>query len=265
MPASSADTYLFIDGEYLRRVHNDAMQSVFRCDGEIDFQELKRVTDAKRAFFYDCLDDVKRQNETDRDYEARVAAQEAYFGDIRSLKGYHVRLGSLRGSAKRLRQKEVDVLLATDMLTHGYDGNIEKAVLIAGDLDFRPIVDALVRRGVFVEIWYEQKSGAKELWWAADFGRELNFRSLYALNTNSFQSRNRLPRSQETHDAFINITLDRRGLSKEGREVHLMQDSGRGEFALSVTAPGTMYWFMHDDRGVLERYFEIVFGPIDWQ
>jgi uncharacterized LabA/DUF88 family protein len=51
------------------------------------------------------------------------------------------------------------------MLRHGFDGNMEKAVLLAGDLDFRPIVEALVRRGVFVEVWYEKNSAAQELWW----------------------------------------------------------------------------------------------------
>jgi uncharacterized LabA/DUF88 family protein len=73
-----------------------------------------------------------------------------------------MRLGSLRGAPKKRRQKEVDVLLAADMLTHGYDGNMDKAILIAGDLDFRRVVEALVRRGVFVEVWYEPKSGAAE-------------------------------------------------------------------------------------------------------
>ena len=60
MPARSSDTYLFIDGEYQRRIYREAMQSFFKCDGEINFPMLKQQAVAKRAFFYDCLDDVKR-------------------------------------------------------------------------------------------------------------------------------------------------------------------------------------------------------------
>jgi protein involved in sex pheromone biosynthesis len=37
MPSRSADTYLFIDGQYLRRRYTDAMQGAFRSDGKTDF------------------------------------------------------------------------------------------------------------------------------------------------------------------------------------------------------------------------------------
>src|SRR5216684_2723392 len=77
------------------------------------------------------------------------------------------------------REKEVDILLATDMLTHGFNGSMGNAVLLSGDLDFRPIVEALVRHGVFVEVWYHRSSIARELPGAADFGREIRFRQLY--------------------------------------------------------------------------------------
>lgn len=37
MPSRSADTYLFIDGQHLRRRYTDAMQGAFRSDGKTDF------------------------------------------------------------------------------------------------------------------------------------------------------------------------------------------------------------------------------------
>src|SRR5271170_1987248 len=135
------DTYLFIDGEYLRRRMNDAVQKVFLWDGEINFYSLKSSASAKRVFYYDCIDDEQKPAETKTECEQRVAAQEARFNKIGELNGVHVRYGSLKGSGKKRRQKEVDVLLAVDMLTHGYDGNMGRAVLIAGDLDFRPVVE----------------------------------------------------------------------------------------------------------------------------
>jgi hypothetical protein len=45
------DTYLFIDGEYLRRIHRQAMLDFFGVDGELDTLEAKREAGALRAFF----------------------------------------------------------------------------------------------------------------------------------------------------------------------------------------------------------------------
>ena len=49
------DTYLFIDGEYLRQIHRQAMLDFFDVDGELDILEAKREAGALRAFFYDSI------------------------------------------------------------------------------------------------------------------------------------------------------------------------------------------------------------------
>lgn len=77
MSSRSEDTYLFIDGEYLRRRNNEAMLSVFLCDGDIDFGEIKREAGAKRAFLYDCIDDEQKEGETEAEFAKRVSNQES--------------------------------------------------------------------------------------------------------------------------------------------------------------------------------------------
>src|SRR5713226_9055235 len=154
-------TYLFIDGEYLRRIHNETMQAFFGVDGDLDLEEIKDEASAVRAFFYDSIDDAPREGETEEACQTRLGPLEQFFARARALSGVHVRLGTVVGKRSRKkepRQKEVDILLATDMLTHGFNGSMQKAVLLAGDLDFRPIVEALVRHGVFVEVWYHRSS-----------------------------------------------------------------------------------------------------------
>jgi len=47
------------------------------------------------------------------------------------------------------------------------------AVLVTGDLDFRPVVERLVQLGVIVELWYDPKVTAEELIVAADHRRPL--------------------------------------------------------------------------------------------
>jgi hypothetical protein len=98
MPVRSSDTYLFIDGEYLRRIFKDAMQNILLCsvtDEDIDYAEIKRQADAKRAFFYDCIDDEQQHGESDADFQNRIRTQEAFFSKLGGIKGFHVRQGSL--------------------------------------------------------------------------------------------------------------------------------------------------------------------------
>jgi hypothetical protein len=83
------------------------------------------------------------------------------------------------------------------MLTHGFNRNMAKAVLIAGDLDFRPVVEALVRSGVFVEVWYDVHSMAKELPLAADFGVAIHWNQLYRWNAPEFCAKYKEPRQTQ--------------------------------------------------------------------
>lgn len=109
--------------------------------------------------YYDCLDDAQKDGESKSAFDARVESQRTYLSKIGSLPGVHLRTGTVMG--RQRRQKEVDVLLAVDMLTHGSNGSMGQAVLLAGDLDFRPVVDALVRTGVYVVVWYEKTAAPK--------------------------------------------------------------------------------------------------------
>src|SRR5260370_891996 len=55
------------------------------------------------------------------------------------------------------------------------------------------VVEALVRHGVFVDVWYHRNSFAQELPGAADFGHEIRFRDLYSWSTGAFQRAHRIP------------------------------------------------------------------------
>lgn len=265
MPARSEDTYLFIDGEYLRRIFQAAMENMFKCevrDEDINYIEIMEQARAKRAFFYDCIDDERQSGETETDFQKRVASQGAFFTNLGKLRGFHVRQGSLKGTGKKRRQKEVDVLLATDMLTHGYDGNMETAVLIAGDLDFRPVVESLVRRGVFVEVWYEPRSASAELPGAADYGRRLDFHTLYQWSTTYFQVNHPRPKFLTGH-APVEGNLIKRG-KFNGKPVLLIKPD-TPDFVLKIETADGVRWHEHKDPGVIERYAELIHGRIEWE
>ena len=52
------------------------------------------------------------------------------------------------------RSKGVDIALATEMLSNAFRDNHEIAVLVAGDGDYVPLVEAVKRLGMAVYIWW---------------------------------------------------------------------------------------------------------------
>jgi uncharacterized LabA/DUF88 family protein len=259
------DTYLFIDGGYLRDVFRSAMREVFENAGEMDLGHVREDAGALKAFYYDCLNDVKLPPESEPEFDTRVKAQQRLFSTIRSLKGFHVQLGTLKGGHKRREQKEVDVLLAVDMLTHAFNRNMTRAVLIAGDLDFRPIIEALVRLGVFVEVWYEKKSASQDLYHAADYAQEFLWIQLYNWGNTKFKSENLLPRQDVAHGPVYEATLLHSGLIDKTYEVQVMREKGDATNILRFDRHGGTLWMEHEDQDVLERFFSTMWGPVEWK
>jgi uncharacterized LabA/DUF88 family protein len=52
------------------------------------------------------------------------------------------------------RSKRVDITLATDMLTHAHRKNYDIAILVAGDEDYVPLVEAVKAEGRRVALWF---------------------------------------------------------------------------------------------------------------
>jgi hypothetical protein len=91
--------YLFIDGNYLRTVFGQ--QPMWGTEPELDLKNVRGTFGSRKTFYYDCLDDIKRDSETPEHYASRVEAQQAMFDQIQSLPGFHVRLGGRLGFPSR--------------------------------------------------------------------------------------------------------------------------------------------------------------------
>jgi uncharacterized LabA/DUF88 family protein len=254
-------TYLFIDGEYLRKIHADAMQRVFGVSGDLTLEVIAEQAAAFRSFFYDC-EAIQGEKESQGDFETRAQTQREQFSRVDALRGFHLRTGTMRRGRKR-EQKEVDVLLAVDMMTHGFNRNMTRAVLITGDLDFRPVVEALVRGGVFVEIWYEKASTALALPQAADFGVPIHWHQFYRWNSEAFRRKFQAPTQVGGSPIPANSDVQARG-TFEGRPVHLIKLYGNPSLALCVERPHGLERYLHNDANVLSAYFCELHGPIQW-
>ena len=127
----------------------------------------------------------------------------------------------------------------------------------------RPVVESLVRRGVFVEVWYEGKSASAELPWAADYGRNLDFRTLYNWSTARFQNNHALPALYTAHAPVVG-DLIKRGRN-DGREVLLVKYPNVPQSVLHLVSADGERWYEHVDHGVLERYVPLIHGAIEWE
>jgi uncharacterized LabA/DUF88 family protein len=257
--------YLFIDGGYLRTVYTNNLRKFF---GEVignpiwhlDFNALKRNLGAQKAFYYDCSDGQKEMEE--------------FLRRVRSAGGYHVVLGELKGE-RRQRQKEVDVHLAVDALRHAAYRNISTAIIIAGDQDLRPAIQALVDLGIYVKLFYERDSASPELVEAADSRNPITLNTLYGWSTESFRAMYQIPQAcWNAQRPREGCELLRRGIitKKEGPtdvEISLYKDLSREEFVIFVER----YWNgqslevrsgLEEDLEKLEKYFVMEFGEIKW-
>jgi uncharacterized LabA/DUF88 family protein len=165
------------------------MTALYGQTPPVDYFQIAQDVAADRAYFYDAIEYAQKDGEDDTLFKARVALAEQRHQYIDSLPKCHVREGHVRrGGTKPREQKAVDVMLAVDAMEHAGRGNLAIATLLTGDLDFEPLVSALVRMGVDTRVVYVRQHAAPELLNAADQRRALTLRDFYSFATPSFRA-----------------------------------------------------------------------------
>lgn len=258
-------TYLFIDGGYLRRNYADSVRRWFGSDGEIDFEKIKSTYHAERCFYYDALEDERRQNETTADFDLRVQQEESFFTRIEEVEGTFVRLGSVTGKARNKRQKKVDILVAIEMLDHAVRRNMNRAVLLTGDRDFEPLVQSLVQTGVRVQIVGDKTTTSRYLARAADIYIPLRFEDYHRWTTEKLRTGFPISIRQTNMPPHESKVIERAQLS--GKEFTLQR----------LDSTGLYYIYGHEfyratnhltlesnDLPRLKLYFELQYGKPDW-
>ena len=82
----------------------------------------------------------------------------------RSVQRFQFRQGKLRKTGTReFEQKRIDVLLAIDMVRLCSKKHIDVVMLITGDSDLVPAVEASKEEGAIVQLYYRKRSVADEL------------------------------------------------------------------------------------------------------
>ncbi|MET4369444.1 hypothetical protein ABIA99_002129 [Bradyrhizobium sp. LB12.1] len=228
--------YLFIDGACLRTTITE-VEKTYTDDRVItvDFGKLTQHFD--KVFYYDALPS-KHGGETDDQFTARLEQAKSFHDKLGELDRFHVYEGDTRRSPslRKQQQKKVDIMIAVDMLTHSFRRNMERATLLASDVDFKPLLDALVAEGMFVTLWYPPKRTNTDLIKSADRREQLDVRAIHgALAGSSVQ--------------FDIPQLWYSGGKSEG-EVIRTWEADEGEVGLYTTERGFMVIAPKDARGM---------------
>jgi uncharacterized LabA/DUF88 family protein len=274
--AMEETTYLFIDGAYLDDAYDKTLRKIFGPNISIDFSKIKNTLGCRRAFYYHCIDDERRDGESNEQHATRTSLQNRRLDEIDSLEGFHVRRGYLTSGRKRT-QKEVDVSLAVELLTNSFNRTMTKAVLIAGDRDFKPAVESATRNGTYVEVIYRPANGSAPLGKAGDLMRPLTLSQLIAwvdfdaLEGPGFTlpSTERLKIEGERNQFFESWSVPPRRLVRIGsvvsdptKRVKIVEDNCGHFFAMVLLDRKEFAWHQYPDFTKLVEFLEAEYGDL---
>ncbi|MBC7662158.1 MAG: NYN domain-containing protein [Chitinophagaceae bacterium] len=195
---------IFIDGAYLQtQLKNNGSEADYLHIADHLLAPLRASfpLDLLRCYYYYCPPYMSQ--EPTEDELKRMEVHENFVRELQSLGRWAIRLGKLQkrweGQREVYEQKRVDVLLSVDMVRHAAAGHIQHAVLVAGDSDFVPAVEAAKEHGVTVSLWCgAAKTVHKDLIALADEVYAFDWTTFPLLNSNSEPQRNVRPRNAST-------------------------------------------------------------------
>ncbi|MBH5398576.1 NYN domain-containing protein [Bradyrhizobium sp. CNPSo 4010] len=252
--------YLFIDGACLRTTIEEIGKRY--VPGQVLRIDYDRLTGGyDKVFYYDALP-AKRNGETDEEFGVRRDAAIAFHDQLGSLDRFHVYEGDTRKSptVRKQEQKKVDVMIAVDMLTHSFRRNMQHATLLTGDLDFKPLLDALVQEGMSVTLWYPPHKTNKQLISAADQRRQLDVQSIYPALRPASRALFSLPSgSGESSRGKIGRVLQ--AWDNDDGEIELFACPDQTYvLAMPNVNPGYKTYWTHSDLAILKNFAIEVFG-----
>jgi len=155
---------VFIDNGYLSKVLPDGKKVDFLkfCDKVCEGRERLRT------YFYDCKPYVS-DPPTDEE-KVKVSNYNKFAGKVEALPRFQMRYGKLRKNKDdgTYEQKRVDILLAVELVRLSWAGQIGYAIIITGDSDFVPAIEAAKDAGVITKLYYSRRAVHDELLSAVD-------------------------------------------------------------------------------------------------
>ena len=157
---------VYIDGSNLYHVLS---QNCGRHDLQFDkfSTKLANGRSLRRTYYYN----VRQDNETSANM---VQDQKKFLDSMYETPFIEVRLGIWKQRGDTLVEKGVDVMLATDLVAHAYQDHYDTAIVVSGDADFYPALQAVKDTGKHIEVAAFDSNLSTESSRVADYSLRLN-------------------------------------------------------------------------------------------
>jgi uncharacterized LabA/DUF88 family protein len=156
---------VLIDGAYLTKILD-----VDFGKPKIDLARFSEILcgnyERLRTYYYNCM--PYQSSSPTEDERRRFASMDKFVYTLRKLPRFEVKLGRLGCVGGEYVQKRVDIALAVDLVRLSCGRMIGKAVIVTGDSDFVPAIEAAKEAGVLVTLYYSPSSIHDELLSAVD-------------------------------------------------------------------------------------------------
>ena len=166
----------------------------------------------------------------------------------------------MTGTARNKRQKQVDILLAVDVMNHAARRNTSAVHLITGDQDFKPLVQALVDMGLYVTVRGDFRHTSMELAEAADYFEPLRLSTYLSWSRKTTQaileppSRDQRSRNYHGYELIASGTV--------GGEPAELYGGIERDFIFRLVTTDEDLNLHHRDQDLLLKYCQIEFGEV---
>ena len=140
---TSESVMVFIDGSNLYHVLD---QNCSKHNVHFDkfANKLANGRNLKRTYYYNIRQEIDKTTQSND--------QKKFLDSMFDTPYLEVKLGISKQRGETVVEKGVDVMLATDLVVHAYKNHYDTAIVVSGDADFYPALQAVKDIGKHVEV-----------------------------------------------------------------------------------------------------------------
>ena len=228
---------VFIDGSNLYHV---LKQQIDKHD--LDYskfaQKLSNQRNLIRTYYYNI-----RQDETVNPQLAKN--QDRFLNALYETEYLEVRLGIWKPRGQTMVEKGVDVMIATDLISHAYEDHYDIAILVSGDADFYPAIQAVKEIGKQVEVAAFDTNLSSEAARAADVVIRFDnryFDGLWMSNRKKNElARTAVIRSNVTDEAASPNGEDKEHTRSNGKPISINRSQNNNRRKINLNSNGAQH------------------------
>lgn len=135
---------VFIDGSNLYHVLKQNLEKT-----DLDYGRFSAKLAGSREWIRTYYYNIRQES---RENPALAENQGRFLNALRETPYHEVKLGKWKARGGTMVEKGVDVMIATDLIKHAYEDHYDVAILVSGDADFYPAMQAVKDVGKRIEV-----------------------------------------------------------------------------------------------------------------